>query len=178
MPTLRPLSLPVAQAPTGDSPGPGHLPASAAAPSTARRPPADPQKYKVIVGPSLIDGQGAFAGEPIAARRKIGEIRGEFVDMAQARARARQAELASGRIFMVAISGKRAVDASRSSDPLRFANHACLPNMVLKVQQGRVALYALRDIAEGEELTVRYGATHHGGRLVCRCGAAGCVGKL
>lgn len=139
---------------------------------------ADPQKFHVEVAPSRIDGQGAFAAEPIPARRKIGEIRGEFIDMATARARAREAEQSTGRIFMVAISDKRAVDATHSSDPLRFANHACEPNMVLKVQQGRVAFYALRDIEAGEELTARYGETHHAGRLQCRCGSARCVGRL
>lgn len=140
--------------------------------------PADPQKFQVEVGPSVIDGQGAFAGEPIPARRKIGEMRGEFVDLREARRRARLAEQTTGRIFMVAISGKRAVDATHSTDPLRFANHSCQPNMVLKVEQGRVAFYALRDIAAGEELTADYGETHHAGRLVCRCGAPGCIGRL
>ena len=37
----------------------------------------DPQKYGVEVKASAIDGQGAFAAEPVPARRKIGEIRGE-----------------------------------------------------------------------------------------------------
>lgn len=174
MPSLRPLRPTPSDLPSGAS--------AAAQPATPpSRPagtPADPQRFRVRVGPSAIDGQGVFADEPIPARRKIGEIRGEFVDMAQARARARVAERSTGRIFMIAISDKRAVDASQSADPLRFANHACLPNMVLKVQQGRVALYALRDIAAGEELTTRYGRTHHAGRLVCRCGAPGCIGQL
>lgn len=142
------------------------------------RGPADPQKFAVTVGPSAIDGQGAFAGEAIPARRKIGEIRGEFIPLAEARRRAREAERSTGRIFMVAISAQRAVDATASVDPLRFANHACAPNMVLKVQQGRVAFYALRDIAAGEELTARYGPTHHAGRLRCLCGAPRCVGWL
>lgn len=139
---------------------------------------SDPQKFRVRVGPSAIDGQGAFAEEPIPARRKIGELRGEFIDLAEARRRAREAERRTGRIFMVAISDKRAVDASASADPMRFANHACTPNMVMKVQQGRVAFYALRDIAAGEELTARYGPTHHGGRLRCQCGAPRCTGWL
>jgi SET domain-containing protein len=146
--------------------------------TSARRQPANPQKFQVRVGPSAIDGQGAFAAEPIPAKRKIGEIRGEFIEMAEARARAREAERNTGRIFMVAISERRAVDATHSSDPLRFANHACVPNMVLRVQQGRVAFYALRDIAEGEELTARYGPTHHAGRLRCLCGAPRCIGWL
>ena len=164
MPTLKPLTPP----PADDT-----VPAP-----PARRPPADPQKFQVRVGPSAIDGQGAFAAEAIPARRKIGEIRGEFIDLAEARARARAAERSTGRIFMVAISERRAVDATQSTDPLRFANHACAPNMVLKVQQGRVAFYALRDIAEGEELTARYGPTHHAGRLRCLCGAPHCVGWI
>jgi len=164
MPTLKPLTPPLADATVLAPP--------------ASRPPADPQKFQVRVGPSAIDGQGAFAAEAIPARRKIGEIRGEFIDLAEARARARAAERSTGRIFMVAISERRAVDATQSTDPLRFANHACAPNMVLKVQQGRVAFYALGDIAEGEELTARYGPTHHAGRLRCLCGAPRCVGWI
>lgn len=143
-----------------------------------QRPPADPQKYPVKVGPSAIDGLGAFAEQAIPAKAKIGEIRGEFVSMTDARARAKAAERSTGRIFMIAISDKRAVDATQSTDPLRHANHSCAPNMVLKVQQGRVAFYAIHDIAVGEELTARYGETHHAGRLTCRCGAPQCRGRL
>ncbi|MEY4766734.1 MAG: hypothetical protein RI907_3407 [Pseudomonadota bacterium] len=168
MPQLRP-STPASPTPPA-APGP--------APSASRPGVANPQKFAVTVGPSRIDGQGAFAAEPIAARAKIGEMRGEFIDQRTARERVKAALRDSGRVFMVAISDKRSVDATHSTDPLRYANHACLPNMVLKVQQGRVAFYALRDIAAGEELTVRYGATHHAGKLACRCGAPRCQGAL
>lgn len=140
--------------------------------------PADPQKFPVRVALSAIDGMGAFAESAIPAGAKIGEIRGEFVSLAEARVRARQAERTTGRIFMIAISDKRAVDATHSTDPLRFANHACAPNMVLKIQQGRVAFYAIRNIDAGEELTAQYGETHHAGRLICRCGAAKCRGRI
>jgi SET domain-containing protein len=167
MPTLRPLTAPPAE--------PGQPADQAQRP---KGPIANPQKYAVDVRPSAIDGQGAFALEPIAARRKIGEIRGESVSTAEAFKRAKAAERGTGRIFMVAVSHTRAVDATLSTDPLRFANHSCAPNMVLKVQQGRVAFYALRDINVGEELTAAYGPTHHAGRLSCRCGAPACVGRL
>jgi SET domain-containing protein len=136
--------------------------------------PADPQKFAVTVQPSRIDGQGAFAAEPIPARRKIGEIRGESVSVRVARQRAR----AQQRIMIVEVSERRAIDASQSTDPLRYTNHSCQPNAVLRIRQGRVELYAMRDVALGEELTVNYGETHHEGRLRCRCGAAGCVGAL
>lgn len=139
-----------------------------------RRQPADPQKYPVDVKPSVIDGQGAFAAAAIPARRKIGEIRGESISVRTARQRAKGQQ----RIMIVEVSDKRAIDASGSSDPLRFTNHSCRPNAVLRIRQGRVEFYAMRDVAQGEELTVDYGETHHEGRLICRCGAPGCVGRL
>ncbi|MBA2723587.1 MAG: SET domain-containing protein-lysine N-methyltransferase [Methylibium sp.] len=136
--------------------------------------PADPQKFAVSVAPSRIDGQGAFAAEPIPARRKIGEIRGESISVREARRRAR----GQARIMIVEVSQRRAVDASRSGDALRFVNHSCAPNATLRIRQGRVEIYALRDIATGEELGVNYGESHHEGRLRCRCGAPGCAGRL
>ena len=145
-----------------------------AASARPRRAPADPQKFRVDVAPSRIDGQGAFAAEPIPARRKIGEIRGEPISVPEARRRAR----GLARIMIVEVSERRAIDASRSADPLRFTNHSCAPNAVLRIRQGRVEFYAMRDVAPGEELTVNYGETHHEGRLRCRCGAAGCIGRL
>ncbi|MEP7302619.1 MAG: SET domain-containing protein-lysine N-methyltransferase [Caldimonas sp.] len=140
----------------------------------SRRPPADPQKFRVDVKASAIDGNGAFAAEPIPARRKIGEIRGEPISVPEARRRAR----GLARIMIVEISERRAIDASQSADPLRFTNHSCAPNAVLRIRQGRVEFYAMRDVASGEELTVDYGESHHEGRLACRCGAARCAGRL
>lgn len=140
--------------------------------TTAAR--GDPQKFALRVAPSRIDGRGAFALEPIPARRKIGEIRGESVSVREARRRAK----GQARIMIVELSETRAIDASRSADPLRFTNHSCRPNAVLRIRQGRVEFYAMRDIAAGEELTANYGETHHEGRLRCRCGAPGCVRQL
>lgn len=132
------------------------------------------QKYAVAVRASAIDGQGVFAAEPIMRWRKIGEIRGESISVVEARIRATRHE----RVMMVEISPERAIDFSRSSDPMRYTNHSCAPNARLDIRQGRVEFYALRDIAPGDEITVDYGPTHHEGRLACRCGAAGCAGWL
>jgi len=131
-------------------------------------------KYDLHVGPSAIDGHGAFAGEPIPARRKIGEIRGEALTVKEARRRAKSQR----RIMMIEVSARTAIDASGSTHALRFTNHSCRPNAVLRIVQGRVELYALRDLAAEEEITVDYGETHHEGRLRCRCGAADCVGRI
>jgi len=149
-------------------------PPSPGKPPRVKGRPGDPQKYAVDVKPSAIDGHGAFAAEPIPARRKIGEIRGESLSVKEARRRAK----AQRRIMIVEVSSRMAIDASQSSDPLRYTNHSCRPNAVLRISQGRVELYAMRAIGIGEEITVSYGETHHEGRLRCRCGAAQCVGRL
>ena len=150
--------------------------AAIAAAAPPRRPgqPTDPQKFAVHVAASRIDGQGAFAAEAIPARRKIGEIRGEAISVREARRRAKGV----ARIMIVELSERRAIDASHSADPLRYTNHSCQPNAVLRIRQGRVEFYAMRDVNAGEELTVNYGETHNEGRLRCRCGAPGCVGRL
>ncbi len=158
-------------------------PAATPAATSAGSPPPGPtpaltrpayQKYAVDVGPSPIDGMGAFAAEPIPGRRKIGEIRGESISVADARIRATRSE----RIMIVELSARRAIDFSRSADPMRFTNHSCRPNARLVIRNGRVEFYARHAIQPGEEITVDYGETHHEGRLACRCGAPGCRGAL
>jgi len=148
--------------------------ASEAAPTRARGMPADPQKFAVEARDSAIEGRGAFAAEAIPPRHKIGELRGEPISVAQARQRARGKE----RIMIIEVSERRAVDASGSEDVLRFANHSCRPNAVLRIRQGRVEFFSMRAIGAGEEITIHYGTSHHAGRLACRCGAPGCAGRL
>lgn len=160
MPELRPAAVPPAAAATH--------PASAAADRPAY------QKFAVAVRPSPIDGLGVFALEPVPRWRKIGEVRGEGIRVAEARRRAATLE----RIMIVEISERAAVDLAASTDPMRYTNHSCQPNGQLRIQSGRIEFYALRAIDAGEEITVNYGETHHEGRLSCRCGAPGCIGRI
>ncbi len=132
------------------------------------------QKYAVTAAPSAIDGMGVFAAEPVPARRKIGEIRGEAISVETARIRATRHE----RVMIVEVSPTQAIDFHKSADPLRFTNHSCAPNARLCIRQGRVEFYALRDITGAEEITVNYGSSHHDGARACGCGAPNCAGWL
>jgi len=132
------------------------------------------QKFDVFVRKSEIDGHGVFAAEVIPARLKIGEIRGEAISCAEGRRRAASLQ----RIMIVEISARTAIDASKSTDPMRFTNHSCQANARLAIIAGRIEFYSLRAIEPGEEITVNYGVTHHEGRLRCRCGAPNCIGAL
>jgi uncharacterized protein len=132
------------------------------------------QKFAVRVAASRIDGQGAFAQEAVPPRLKIGEIRGESISVQEARIRATRSE----RIMIVELSSRKAIDFSKSADPMRYTNQSCQPNAKLVIRNGRVEFYARRAITLGEEITVDYGETHHDGKLACRCGAVGCKGAL
>ena len=125
------------------------------------------------VRPSRIVGKGLFTPKPIARRAKIGEFEGEIIGLREARRRAK------GRDIIAIVELERhALDATRSPRGFRFINHSCEPNTFFRCTPTRAEVYALRDIAAGEELTVDYGESHHNGRLACECGAGNCRGKI
>jgi SET domain-containing protein len=125
------------------------------------------------VGRSRITGRGLFAGCFIPRRAKIGEFEGEVIPIAEARRRA-----AKLRIVAIVELERKAIDARGMRSGFRFINHSCAPNTFMRRTSERAEFYALRDIAEGEELTLDYEDSHHEGRLRCRCGAARCRGWI
>lgn len=134
--------------------------------------------YKLLfplrVDKSNIDGKGAYAMEPIPARKKIGDLGGVIISLREARRIASETK----RVAMVEFGNGKALNASVNSNELRYINHSCSPNTYMRVTHNRVEFYALRDIKHDEELTCNYGETHHDGKLPCRCGAPGCKGFI
>jgi SET domain-containing protein len=130
-------------------------------------------RFPVTSGPSTIDGTGAFAAARVPARRKLGELSGEIIPLAEARRRAKQRQ----RISIVEFADGMALDAAEGN-PLKFINHSCSPNLFIRVVYHHVEFYTLRALQKGEELTCNYGETHHDGKLACRCGSPQCRGAL
>jgi SET domain-containing protein len=122
---------------------------------------------------SRIVGWGLFTSTRIARRAKIGEFEGEVIGLREARRRAK------GRDIIAIVELERhALDATHSPRGFRFINHSCEPNTFFRCTPARAEVYALRNIAAGEELTVDYGESHHNGRLPCACGARNCRGRI
>lgn len=63
-------------------------------------------------------------------------------------------------------------------DPSDFINHGCEPN--IGFTRGDLWFFALRDIAEGEELLWDYSTSmnERGWAVPCRCAASGCRGAI
>jgi SET domain-containing protein len=127
----------------------------------------------VAVRSSLIHGRGVFAGIDLPARRKLGELTGQFVKLPQAR---KAVELLPV-IYHIELSGRVALDCS-GGNKFKHLNHSCAPNCFLRICRRVVEVYTLRGIKAGEELTIDYGMTPHKHAMHCRCGTANCRRKL
>jgi len=122
---------------------------------------------------SRIHGNGVFARRTVPPRRRIGELTGELISVAEARRRAKGMEI----VAIVEFDDDKALDVS--TDPcLRFLNHSCEPNTYMRRMGHRVEFFSIARIRAGDELTCDYGETHHEGQLPCRCGAARCREKI
>ena len=143
-------------------------------PSPSSAPRSHALTGRLGVRKSPIDGKGLFARASIPARRKIGEYAGERIPQREARRRARKKR----RLAIVETDDGYAIDASVRGNALRYINHSCSPNTCMRIFRGHIEFYSLRPISRGEELTCRYGNTHHDGKLRCKCGSANCRGAL
>jgi len=133
--------------------------------------------YPLHIAPSRIAGQGAFAKQAIAAKRKLGNMAGEIISYREAQKRVKKQP--HNVLYMVEFDHEDiALDASVNSNALRHINHSCDPNTYMRRAYRRVEFYTLRPIRKGEELTCDYGETHHDGKLPCRCGAKNCRGFI
>lgn len=52
------------------------------------------------------------------------------------------------------------IDGSSRKNLARYVNHSCEPNCEGEIHDGHILVVALRDIAQGEELTMDYGGEY------------------
>jgi SET domain-containing protein len=133
---------------------------------------------------SGIHGRGVYATRPIAKEERIIEYIGELVDKKEGERRSwKQTERAKkdggAGVYIFSLSKKWDIDGDVPWNTARLINHSCDPNCVAWIEGKRIYIYALRDIAEGEELTFDYGfdvdcyEDHP-----CLCGSKNCVGYI
>ena len=111
-------------------------------------------------------GRGLFARKPIPAGDHLLEYTGIKIPTAEA-------DHSSSR-YLFDLENGWTLDGSPHSNTARYINHSCEPNCECRLEDGRIMIYALRDIKRGEELTFDYGSEYFGeyfGREGCKCGA-------
>lgn len=152
-------------------------------PSSVSKPILTSQPFELRA--SAIQGKGAFATQPISKDTRIIEYLGERISQEEADARYDDSAMSRHHTFLFSVDDDIVIDAGREGNDARFINHSCNPNCQAFLEKKRIFIYALRDIAVGEELSYDYGYERVEGmdaedeRLyVCRCGAANCRGTI
>jgi uncharacterized protein len=134
---------------------------------------------------SGIHGKGVFAREWIPAGTRLIEYRGERLTTAEADARYPEEPGVAHHTFLFAIDDDIVIDAANDGNMARWINHSCEPNCDAVIDEQRVYIESLRDIAPGEEITYDYNfilEERHSPaakrRYPCICGAPGCRGTI
>jgi SET domain-containing protein len=141
--------------------------------------------YPFEIRDSPIQGLGAFATEPIRAGTRLIEYTGERLTPAQADARYPDNVDERHHTYLFAIDDHVVIDAAVEGNAARFINHSCDPNCDAVIEDDRIWIDALRDIAPGEELAYDYAyilderhTSRAKRRFPCNCGAANCRGTI
>ncbi|MDF1501616.1 SET domain-containing protein-lysine N-methyltransferase [Roseisolibacter sp. H3M3-2] len=152
--------------------------------------PASTLPFEIRTSP--IQGLGAFATRPIPAGTRLIEYAGKRLTPAQMEAEYPDVAGERHHTFLFAIEDEVdgdwvevVVDASRDGNDARFINHSCAPNCDAVVEDARIWIETIRDVAPGEELAYDYAFVlperHTPAakrRYPCHCGAATCRGTM
>jgi len=142
-------------------------------------------RYPFEIRPSPIQGEGAFATEPIPAGTRLIEYAGERLTPTQAEARYPDRVDERHHTYLFAIDDDIVIDAAVDGNEARFINHSCDPNCDAVVDDMRIWIETIRDIEPGEELAYDYAYVleeRHSPaakrRYPCTCGSVRCRGTI
>jgi SET domain-containing protein len=128
----------------------------------------------ITVKKSRIDGLGCYAAARFGKGKKIAEYVGEKISRREIKRRL----AGKTRIQICAIDSYWAIDGSVGGNGTQYINHSCEPNCYMKILRGHLLFFAKREIEPGEEITLDYEWSWHADDFGCKCGAAGCRGKM
>lgn len=138
------------------------------------------ERKTIVVNDATNIGKRLITKEYLCAGDYIAQYTGELISIA----RSAQRDNKKYMIHVEAPCGlKMILDASIMGNNLRYTNHSCEPNMetICKIKNGKpvVCMFALRNIGEGEELTLDYYPndillTHEHLDGPCLCGTKKC----
>jgi SET domain-containing protein len=132
---------------------------------------------------STIQGRGVFASRRIRPGQRIIEYTGERISNDEADRRYDDEKMRRHHTFLFTLDKDTVVDARSDGNDARFINHSCDPNCEALIDDGRIWIYARRNIQPGVELAYdyQYERTNDPAdeRLyLCNCGSPKCRGSI
>ncbi len=126
----------------------------------------------LVVRPSPIHSVGVYASAPIRKGARVVEYAGERITPEEAD---RRYDGVSRTYLYGLDDGKTVIDGKGLG---AYLNHSCDPNCEADEIKGRVWLFAIRDIAAGEELVWDYNLYDDDEPAPCQCGSRKCRGTM
>jgi hypothetical protein len=114
-------------------------------------------------------GRGVFAGRTFRRGEEVLEFFGDVKDFA---------DLGDDLDHALQVGPRDFMAASGLIDD--YVNHSCDPNCGIRNDNGRIVLFALRDVPQGEEITFDYSTTQMNNiwGMKCACGTTLCRGEV
>ncbi|XP_011298309.1 histone-lysine N-methyltransferase trithorax [Fopius arisanus] len=135
-------------------------------------------KESVGVYHSHIHGRGLFSLRDIEAGEMVIEYAGEVIRASLTDKREKYYDSKHIGCYMFKIDDHVVVDATMKGNAARFINHSCEPNCYSRVVdilgKKHILIFALRRIAQGEELTYDYKFPFEDIKIPCTCGSRRC----
>ncbi|MEZ5360219.1 MAG: SET domain-containing protein [Candidatus Zixiibacteriota bacterium] len=114
-----------------------------------------PKSDNIEVRNSGIQGKGVFAGRRIRRGARIIEYTGRRLTNEEVE---QCSDSSNGRhhTFLFEVDAWTTIDGAIDGNDARFINHSCDPNCEAVCEDGRIFIYALKNIQPGVELTFDY----------------------
>ena len=145
----------------------------------------DPKDRDFIrTGRSRIEGKGVFAKRRIHRGARIIEYTGARIPADRLLKLVGNGK--PSRFYTFRLNETIVIDGERGGNASRFINHSCEPNCEAYCFDDRIYIYAMIDIARGQELTFDYKLAppprrrpkNGSNEYACFCGAAKCRGTM
>ena len=136
---------------------------------------------------SKVHGTGIFASDNIRKGKKVIEYLGEKISKSEGDRRSNiriQKYLNSkitGSVYIFELNSKYDIDGSPLYNKARYINHSCRPNCEVKIINGHIWIYSIKNIKKNDELSYDYGYEFDKDDYkdhICRCGAKNCIGYI
>jgi SET domain-containing protein len=116
-------------------------------------------------------GFGLFAEEQIKKGDYIIDYVGEIIPNAKC-------ENHPGK-YLFEVDDHFTIDGAARENIARYINHSCKPNSEVEIEKGEIKIYAIKDIAKGEEINYDYGKEYFNEFIKpigCKC--TSCMKKI
>jgi SET domain-containing protein len=140
---------------------------------------------RIEVRESGVHGHGVYATRAIPRGTRIIEYTGKRISWEEGQKQEVQDPEHPHHTFLFGLESGEVIDAASGGNDARWINHSCRPNCEAQEEEGRVFIYALRNLRRGEELFYDYALVPAERRTKtlekefgCCCGSAKCRGTM